>query len=220
MKEIKIRLTLKSAATFGSGDGVAGLVDREIEQDANGFPYLRGKTLKGLLVEAAENVLYALEKQGQTGWEEHKNSLFGQPGRGWGERGKCHFGDAQLPQSLRRHLLQARQSNDEQFSKERVLDSLTAIRQQTAVNPNGAPDHASLRAMRVLLPGITLESDLSFDDMLSDKEMMLLATAVLDLRCAGVGRNRGRGRVQADLLIDGELATKQLFADFARVVSS
>ena len=219
MKEIKIRLTLKSAASFGSGDGVAGLVDREVEQDADGFPYLRGKTLKGLLVESAENVLYALEQQGQTGWDAWKDSLFGQPGRGLDERGKCHVGDAQLPESLRRHLLQARKDDGQLFSKERVLESLTAIRQQTAVNPNGAPDHASLRAMRVLLPGIVLESDLSLDDELDDKEAMLLATAVLDLRRAGVGRNRGRGRIEADLFIDGESATQQLFDRFAKAVS-
>ena len=29
----KIRLELKSASTFGNGDGVAGVVDREIEHD-------------------------------------------------------------------------------------------------------------------------------------------------------------------------------------------
>ncbi len=219
MKEIKIRLTLKSAATFGSGDGVAGLVDREVEQDADGFPYLRGKTLKGLLVEAAENVLYALAQQGQTDWVKHKDSLFGQPGRGLKERGKCHVGDAKLPHSLRLHLLQARKGDDKLFSKERVLESLTAIRQQTAVNPNGAPDHATLRAMRVLLPGVTLESDLSIDGDLKDEEMMLLATAVLDLRRAGVGRNRGRGRIEADLFVDGQPATKQHFERFAEGVS-
>ena len=219
MKEIKIRLTLKSAATFGSGDGVAGLVDREVEQDADSFPYLRGKTLKGLLVEAAENVLYALEQQGQADWKKHKQSLFGQPGRGWDERGKCHVGDAQLPESLRLHLLQARKGDAYLFSKERVLESLTAIRRQTAVNPNGAPDHASLRAMRVLLPGIVLESELTFDRAANDEEMMLLATAVLDLRRAGVGRNRGRGRVQADLLIDGKVATKAFLAKFEKAVS-
>ncbi len=219
MKEIKIRLTLKSAATFGSGDGVAGLVDREIEQDADGFPYLRGKTLKGLLVEAAENVLYALKRQGQTDWEVHKENLFGQPGRGWDERGKCHIGDAKLPASLPLHLLQARKDDETLFSKERVLESLTAIRQQTAVNPNGAPDHASLRAMRVLLPGIVLESELSFDDELTEKEAMLLVASVLDLRRAGVGRNRGRGQVEADLLVDSEPATKQFFDEFVKAVS-
>lgn len=218
MNGMKIRLSLKSAATFGSGDGLAGLVDREIEQDADGFPYLRGKTLKGLLVESAENVVYALEQQGQTGWDQFKATLFGQPGRGWDERGKCHVSDARLPESLRRQLLRARADDETLFSKERVLDSLTAIRQQTAVNPNGAPDHGSLRAMRVLLPGAVLESELTFDDDLDYKEEALLTAAVLDLRRAGVGRNRGRGRVEVDLIANGEKVTRQFFAQLVKAV--
>ena len=42
MTPTTIKITLKSAATFGRGDGVPGLVDREIEHDTNGFPFLRG----------------------------------------------------------------------------------------------------------------------------------------------------------------------------------
>ena len=62
--EMFIRLTLKSDATFGLGEGVAGLVDEEIEHDfETGLPFLRGRTLKGLLVEECSNILYSLERQ-------------------------------------------------------------------------------------------------------------------------------------------------------------
>lgn len=217
MTIFKLRIRLKSAASFGSGDGVAGLVDREIEQDSDGFPYLRGRTLKGLLVESAENIVFALTQQGKNEWGKVKQNLFGKPGKGMKEQGILFVSDAQLPETLRQQLLMARNAEPVVFSRERVLNSLTGIRQQTAVNPNGAPDHATLRAVRVLLPGTFLEADIITDRDLQEKEAMLLATAVLDMRRAGISRNRGRGWLQAEL--NNATTTEQLFQQFVKAVS-
>ena len=211
-----LRITLQSASTFGRGAGVAGLVDREIEHDEHGFPFLRGKTLKGLLKESAENVVYALESlQNKTGWTTTENSLFGKPGRGSSsERGVLHVGDAVLPVGLRNEILSA----SPKLSREDVLFALTAIRRQTAMNPDGGPEHASLRSMRVLLPGVILEAPLSFDGKVDEQMLQLLAAAVLDFRRAGTGRNRGRGSLVAEL--DNNQATRQLFEQFSKAVSS
>ncbi len=219
----KIRIKLNSAATFGRGDGVAGSVDREIEHDNDGFPFLRGKTLKGLLAESAENVLFALkigEKDNENPWRQAKNKLFGLPGRGdKEERGILHIGDAKLPEGLRAAILKSGLNNND------VLYSLTGIRRQTAINPNGAPDNASLRSMRVLLPGVILEASLDFETLQTDEEKkdeelkveyQLLATAVLDFRHAGTGRNRGRGWLTVQL--DNDESTKDLFKKFAEVI--
>lgn len=206
-----IKITLKSAATFGSGSGIPGLVDREIEHDAQGFPFLRGKTLKGLLAEAAENVVFALEKIKENGqaksdvnWCKVKEQLFGTGGRGLEERGSLHIGDAQLSAELR--------AAAKDWSKEDVLYSLTGIRRQTSINEDGGPDHATLRSMRVLLPGVELEAPITFDKDLTPQHLQLLTAAVLDLRRAGTGRNRGRGWVKAELL--GDKPMKELFAEF------
>ena len=48
METYYLKMLLLSDTTFGRGDGVAGLIDQEVEHDPNGFPYLRGRTLKGL----------------------------------------------------------------------------------------------------------------------------------------------------------------------------
>jgi len=213
MTPTKIVLTLKSAATFGRGDGVAGWVDREIEHDADGFPFLRGKTLKGLLAESAENVVFALEGDGEEAqtlpWHIAKKAIFGTEGAGVKERGSLHVGDARLPGTLRAA---------EGLSKEDVLYSLTGIRRQTSINEHGAPDHATLRSMRVLLPGVVLESPISFDGKHepTEAQKQLLAAAVLDLRRAGTGRNRGRGWLQAEL--DDDAATRALFDAFAEAI--
>lgn len=210
MTPTSIRITLKSAATFGRGDGIPGLVDREIEHDAHGFPYLRGKTLKGLLAESAENVVHSLSQftANNKEWKTAKEQLFGVGGRGLQERGSLHIGDAQLPAELREAA--------KNWSKEDVLYSLTGIRRQTAINADGGPDHATLRSMRVLLPGITLEALIHFDQTPSDQQLQLLAAAVLDFRRAGTGRNRGRGWLKAELA--GGADMKALFEQFKEAI--
>lgn len=212
----KIRVTIKSAATFGRGDGVAGLVDREIEHDKHGFPFLRGKTLKGLLAESAENIVFALKDYpNQPDWRGIKDTLFGKPGQGTKERGSLHIGDATLSAGLRSALQD--EFNAKRLTKEDILYGLTGIRRQTAMNEYGAPEHATLRSMRVLLPGVMLEADLHMDDP-TDNQLSLLTAACLDLRRAGTGRNRGRGHIFVEL--DDESATKTLFDAFAQAVSS
>lgn len=204
----KLILTLKSAATFGRGDGVAGLVDREIEHDPNGFPFLRGKTLKGLLAESAENIVFALKNAKD--WRKAKNDLFGLEGVKAENSGILHVGDAQLPSALRSAALASK------WKLQDVLYSLTGIRRQTSINEHGAPDHATLRSMRVLLPKVRLEATLSFERDLEPIEEQLLAAAVLDLRHAGTGRNRGRGWIQAEL--ESEDVTQKLFTAFGEAL--
>lgn len=213
MTPSKIRITIKSAATFGRGDGVAGLVDREIEHDANGFPFLRGKTLKGLLAESAENIVFALENAAR--WREAKDALFGKPGRGSIERGSLHLGDARLPEGLRHELREELKANS--LTPDDVLYGLTGIRRQTTMNPFGAPEHASLRSMRVLLPGVVLEADLHVDNPTED-QLSLLTAACLDLRRAGTGRNRGRGHILVELDDDG--TTHEYFEKFSQAVQA
>lgn len=219
MKPAKIVITLKSAATFGRGDGVPGLVDREIEHDGNGFPFLRGKTLKGLLAESAANVVYAVCKDDEESeWFKSKSSLFGIGGSGLAGRGILHIGDAQLPESLRAEVKKSIKRKE--LTPDDVLYSLTGIRRQTAINADGAPDHATLRSMRVLLPGVTLEAPISFAgkaDEPTPTQLQLLAAAVLDFRHAGTSRNRGRGWLKA--VLDDDDTTQTLFLAFKKAIT-
>jgi hypothetical protein len=70
--------------------------------------------------------------------------------------------------------------------------------------------------MRVLLPGVTLEASLSFDREPTDIELQFLAAAILDLRHAGTGRNRGRGWLMAEL--DDAQTTQKLFQAFGEAI--
>jgi hypothetical protein len=216
-----LRLELLSAATFGRGDGVAGLVDREVEQDQDGFPFLRGRTLKGLLAESAEDVVFAFEQQGERRWSDIKSELFGKPGSGLSRRGTLHVGEARLPEGLRRLLLAELRNGalkrDDISERDQILVALTGIRRQTAMNHYGAPDRDSLRSMRVIVRGCIFEAELIIDNQSNDTSdesrtdlyWTLLAGAALGLRRGGTGRNRGRGWLKASLI--DETTTRKYF---------
>lgn len=229
MKSAVLRLELLSAATFGRGDGVAGLVDREVERDKYGFPFLRGRTLKGLLAESAEDLVFAFEQEGSNKWAKIKEKLFGAPGSSLDEVGILHVGDAKLPENLRRLLWREMKTGslkrDYMVESDEIFSMLTGIRRQTAMNHHGAPASESLRSMRVILRGAVFEAELlltyqdeepSTDDQepSTDDHWTLLTGAALGLRRAGTGRNRGRGLLKATLV--DERTTRKYFELFSQ----
>ncbi|MEP7338649.1 MAG: RAMP superfamily CRISPR-associated protein, partial [Acidobacteriota bacterium] len=154
-EEIRLEITLMSDATFGRGDGVAGLIDAEVEHDEYGLPFMRGRTIKGLLVEECANLLYALGKSSSVEAQaalgilsKTASSLFGNAGSTADAMGRLKVGAATLPEKFRDAI--ANGINHKRLQKEEVLASLTGIRRQTAVNiETGAPLKNSLRSMRV-----------------------------------------------------------------------
>lgn len=198
-----LKIQLLSDTTFGRGDGVAGLIDQEVEHDANGFPYLRGRTLKGLLSEECDNLIAVLSDPPPSLWQEAAEHLFGIPGSTLGTISKMHIGDACLPENLRKQVgLQLDQQRGQQrrLTESDVLSSLTTIRRQTAIDPeDGAPVEKSLRASRVVLRDLCFTAPLLFQEQPTADILALLAVSTLALRRVGSGRNRGRGHVQCTL---------------------
>ncbi len=193
----RLKIKLLSDTTFGRGDGVAGLIDQEVEHDPFGFPYLRGRTLKGLLSEEGDNLIAMLTNH-RPSWERVACKLFGTLGSTIGTIAAVHVGDACLPEDLRQAV--AFQIKDETLTKTEVLDSLTTIRRQTSIDPqSGTPDEGSLRSFRVVLRDFCFTADLIFEKMPSDEMLSFLAVGSLALRRLGSGRNRGRGHVQCTL---------------------
>ncbi|SKB11346.1 conserved hypothetical protein [Planktothrix sp. PCC 11201] len=217
-----IKIQLLSDTTFGRGDGVAGLIDSEVEHDRDGFPYLRGRTLKGLLSEECDNLVLLLPETQRQEWLKVRNTLFGEPGSTNETMAKMHVGDACLPQDLR-DAVADQQQEDEFPTREDVLASLTAIRQQTAINPeDGVPAEHSLRSFRVVIhdpidAAPSFEAPLFFDESPTPEMLALLGVGMLALRRIGSGRNRGRGHVKCTLYykdkdnnIDEDITTKNI----------
>ena len=107
MQTYKLKLTLLSDTTPGRGDGVAGSVDVEVEHDDYGMPFVRGRSLKGLLVEEWANLRFALEQAGVdlSRWDETAYTLFGRPGSTLDDGAALHVGHARLPADLRQAIV-------------------------------------------------------------------------------------------------------------------
>ncbi len=203
MRRLQMNLRLESDVTFGRGEGLAGLVDEEVEYDAaTGLPFIRGRTLKGLLVEECANLLFALQTAGSHALprlEAAAARLFGRPGSDLQSAAMLHFGPALLPDQLRDAV---RDGIDRgQLKPAAVLESLTAIRTQTAIDEvSAAPEKGSLRSMRVVLRETSFRAWLDFASDPREDDLALLAACALSVRRGGIGRNRGRGRLSLQLL--------------------
>lgn len=210
MSDYQLKLELLSDATFGRGDGVAGIVDQEVEQDGYGFPFLRGRTLKGLLREECDNLIAVLPSNEQEHWWKIAAQLFGTPGSDLADIAKMQVGNACLPDDLRQAV--AAQIEQEKIQQEQgktpqgrspltaatVLESLTTLRRQTAIDAvTGSADDRSLRTHRVILRSLefTANLDLKVDNDHLPDCLSLLASGALALRRVGSGRNRGRGHI-------------------------
>ena len=224
--ELMLEVTLLSDATFGRGDGVAGLIDAEVEHDEYGLPYLRGRTLRGLLVEECANIFYALNGHPSLArLEQIASQMFGNAGSTAAEIGALKVGSATLPEKFRlaiaREVIARRGDRSKGLDAGEVLESMTAIRRQTAISPlTGAPLKNSLRSMRVVLRETVFTASLTLnDDIDLQTACSLLAACAMGLRRGGTGRNRGRGRLNCKLLdAQSNDITQSSFARFRQIV--
>jgi hypothetical protein len=192
-----LELELLSDTTPGRGEGVAGLVDAEVQHDELGLPVISGRALKGLLVNECAIILRALGQTHGGEWHDAARALFGERGETDDAAAGLSIGPATLAPDL---IAQLRgESETKRPAPEKILSSLTAIRRQTRINEHGAPKDQTLRATRVILRGLTFYAPLLFEQEPIDQQRELLAACVLAVRRLGTGRNRGKGRVKARL---------------------
>ncbi len=220
MEKYRLRLTLLSDATFGRGDGVAGLIDAEVQHDESGLPFMNGRTLKGLLGAECADILFGLSqacKDQNAKWLMAGDRLFGRSGAALEGGAILRIGQACLPADLKQALLCDIQN--ELYTAADVLDTLTALRRQTAMDEWGVPKENTLRTMRVILRGSVFWADLEFVEPPLEEDMALLAACIKAFRRAGTGRNRGRGRISAELLDEnGTPVTDNWFDQFRKAV--
>ncbi len=213
----RLQLRLLSDTTFGRGDGVAGLVDAEVQHDTLGMPFLGGRSLKGLLGAECADIVYALEPDDSTEmgrWRVTEYRLFGDIGSALQGAANLRIGPAELPADLRAAI--AEDIDKERVTSQEVLESLTALRRQTSMDAlSGAPKQETLRTMRVIIRETILEAVISFMEPPTSDELFLLGACVKALRRGGTGRNRGRGRLIAKLFNSDAIdVTNELFSGF------
>ena len=203
-----LRLELLSAGTFSSGVGTPAEVDTDTLTDAIGLPFIRGKILKGLLVEACADIMFALSElqvhkevsaKQYAALRDAAKFLFGQPGSLASDKAKLSISSATIATELIDALKYALEHNHQGFSKEAIRSAFSYLRAQTSVTVWGLPERGSLRQMRVIRKGECFFADLSFGAPLDTLSKGLLAACVLSVHRAGTARNRGPGRLKLTL---------------------
>lgn len=210
-----LEITLLSDTAPGRGEGVAGLLDSEIDHDERGLPYLHGRRIKGLLSAQCAEILAALGAQGKdlTAWSQAADSLFGKSGSNQETSAHVAFGHGKLPAILSADLMLSK----DYFPRAVVLDALTTIRRQTTVDlASGSAKDKSLRATRVIRRNLVFASEIIFMGKPDAKTVGLLAACATSMRHIGMRRWRGMGLVKARLLSEEFANPLTLFEQEAR----
>lgn len=184
---------------LGSGSGRSSLIDSDIVFDDYGLPFFPARRLKGLLRESTAEVLEMLEQAGL----KHYISLTIED----------IFGCSHSPSAIRVYNLYPKDYKNtvkclkyvgQEFApilnKEAVMNAVTDIRQQTAINEEGYAKENSLRTIRVLNPNFCFQGEIEILESEQREQMVtLLALACQNLKRAGSGRNRGWGDISCRL---------------------
>ena len=197
-----LRLTFDSDWHVGSGAGIPGSVDRQVLRDEEGFPYVPGKTLTGILRDTAEWIADVRDTSEEGNkWKNVLIGLFGeQPESHGGTQGgfasgaAVGIGSATLSRDLRNYIQGLRNASGP--------DLRAAL---FTVRPGVKIDRATGRALEDHLfstervRGCTLYAPIKYlRGPLSEDEEKLLGDAVRAVRRLGGKRRRGGGRCRLD----------------------
>lgn len=158
----------------GSGLSAGADVDALVVKDKDGLPYIPGKTVKGLIREAVEEVAHYRKSEIDT------SRIFGFCDDADNRRqGEAFFSNAELPENDRNKILKGELS-------EYLFTSLS----NTSIGEDGIAKDHSLRKTEVTLPCILEGKILNVPEDCAK----IITDSFGYIKRLGVDRNRGLGR--------------------------
>lgn len=186
MKNINYTIEFHTYWHCGSGLSKGADLDSLVVKDSNGLPFVPGKTIKGLLKEAVEDIRGFLEKEeddvfkGFFGYFNDKKVLSNAETIDKNMlRGTGFFTNAELSEKEKNAIV----SNKAQSF---LYESIAS----TALEENGVAKEHSLRTMQVVVPCVLHGEILNVPEELYDE----LVQALKYIKRLGQNRNRGLGR--------------------------
>lgn len=183
---MKLVMKLNSDAIPGSGEGLSGIIDTDIDADEYGIPFIPAKRIKGILRESA------LELNDVGILKHGVESIFGHPGSEKGTDFK--ISDGYIPDvEIYRDFLGYAANNKKvppMFNREVVLDDFTYLRSQTTIE-NGTAKKDTLRTFRVLKKCQTFHFDLQLPKKFHEDFKNICKVT----RRFGISRTRGLGEI-------------------------
>lgn len=186
MIDAGIEITFDAEWLVAGGESEIGTADLAPMKDADGFPSVPGRSLRGVLREAVALV----DDCTGSGWA---TRLFGERIVAGGTRhyreGVVRVGNALLVRELAAECPTA----------DARLDLYAMVR-RTALTDDRVARRHTLREMEVCMPGLVLVAELQVPD---DAALRVIAFACGLVRSLGHGRSRGLGRCRLMVIRDG-----------------
>lgn len=172
------QIKLLSDWHVGSGLDAGPNVDLQVLKDATQLPYIPGKTIKGLLRDALQDI----NELPHSNFTSEVNQLFGLPtGSDSCRCGKLVFSNAVLPVVEREEII-----------AHHLIGFLYRTISSTSINrKSGIAESGTLRTIEVCRP-LVLEGQIEGE--VNDAAQEILLMAFKWLRHLGLQRNRGLGR--------------------------
>lgn len=189
MNDIIIRIEFFSQWNCSSGLSAGADADSLVIKDADGLPYIPGKTIKGLVREAVED--YVSLSGLSLSVDESFGRDAGKSDEELPQKGCLFFGNATLEDGESQTILA--EGLSDYLYRNRVS---TAIDDKTGI----ALDH-SLRSIQTTVP-CTLYANVMH---VSDELLQVLEPALGLIKCMGMGRNRGMGRCRFSIEKGGKV---------------
>lgn len=205
MREYTLKVELLTETLFGSGESIPGDVDEEVLHDVYGFPYMKGKTIKGKLREEALHVQMCIGA-GQAE-EEIVDRLFGTGDAK--EDTILKFSDLTVSSGVRQLLMMQMKDIATGIDPQDILEAMTDIRNFTRIEETGVAKKGSLRRIRVIHRGYHFYCTITAQRELSMEEEILLAAAAASLRHLGSMETRGKGHVKCTLWKEKDNITEE-----------
>jgi CRISPR/Cas system CSM-associated protein Csm3 (group 7 of RAMP superfamily) len=181
---INYKITFLSDWHVGSGLGAGAETDAEILKNIDGLPYIPGKTIKGLIKDACNDIADINEaKISKDVMTEIFGNYVGNSDKS--ESGSAFFGNATICIDESNEIIE---NNLQDFLFKNI--SSTAINEKT-----GIASSKSLRSMEVCMP-IILQGSIEIDE----KHQEVIKLASKWVRHIGVNRNRGLGRCTISII--------------------
>ena len=188
MKTINYKIEFFSCWHCGSGLSAGADVDALVIKDKNGIPFIPGKTIKGLLREAVEEILYSGVEDAHSVDELIKESFGLFIDKNNFRKGSMFFTNAELSPSL--------QSKIQTVQLEKYLYTSIA---STAIEENGIAKDFSLRKIQLVVPCELYGTIMNVPDNMEE----ILAKGLKFIKRVGVNRNRGLGRCSLSVIEKG-----------------
>lgn len=180
----------------GSGLTAGADADATVIKDIGGLPFIPGKTMKGLIKEAVEELLF-LEKK----WDLYRNQFIDVFGNAEDRdylsedkthekkeiRGNAFFSNAELPDIMKKNILE-----------EELQKGLYTQLAYTAIDDGGIAEENSLRLFEVVVP-VTLSGCILH---IPNDFQMTLCKGMKMIKRIGINRSRGLGR--CDIILKNE----------------